>query len=193
MEPDSLDLDGKATVRGFVFYRGTFSGKDKQKMVQVEYQNRKFTLPNGPCIFILDSQGVLHNFNYYDIRYVESTQSLLMDPMEIEALRGCRLKPSVKANKSMMGMTDSFLSKKPKIKSRQSEMKDNHFWKMKPIISEGFEQNRANHYLTGSPFMKHSIQKNRFFEYQGCSKSMANWGDENGDSPYLLGIFESLL
>lgn len=71
-------------------------------MVQVEYQNRRFALPNGPRIFVLDSEGFMHHFNYYDTRYVLHNQSLLVDPMKVEVLKSFRPVPTIIANRSMI-------------------------------------------------------------------------------------------
>ncbi len=100
-ELESMDLD-KASVRGFVFYRGTFSSEEKSQMVQVEYQNRRFVLPNGPRIFVLDSEGSMHHFNYYDTRYAHHNQSILVDPMKFEDLKGLQAVPTIIANRSMI-------------------------------------------------------------------------------------------
>jgi len=100
-ELDSIDLEG-ASTRGFVFYKGTFSRDEKQQLIQVEYQNRRFVLPNGPRIFILDSEGFMHHFNYYDTRYTLQNHSILVDPMKVEVLKAYRPVPAILANRSMI-------------------------------------------------------------------------------------------
>jgi len=85
VELDSLTLN-ESTVRGFVFYKGTFSTEEKNQMVQVEYKNQNFVLPNGPRILVLDSKGFMHHFNYYDTRYTEPGQSILVDPIKVKEL-----------------------------------------------------------------------------------------------------------
>ncbi len=162
-ELESMDLGG-ASVRGFVFYRGTFSREEKSDFVQVEYQNRRFALPNGPRIFVFDNEGFMHHFNYYDTRYPLLSQSILMDPIKVEVLREFRAVPAIMIPPSD---TESQLMRNQDMNLFKSLFK-----------TEGM--------IESDPCK--SIQRKTFFDYQGRSEAIRNWGDEKGDNPYMLGI-----
>jgi len=100
IELDPLNLE-ESTVRGFVFYKGVSPGEEKHQMCQVEYKKKQFVLPSAPRILILDSEGDLHHFNYYDTRYLKDDQSLLVEPVKLQVLRETQLKPLVVANLSL--------------------------------------------------------------------------------------------
>jgi len=87
-------------------------------MVEVEHENRIFVLPNGPRVLVLDSEGFLHNFNYYDTRY---DQSVLLDPIKMEALRGNELISTIQANRSIILAHRS--SQKPLIFTMDEQIK----------------------------------------------------------------------
>ena len=170
-ELDSLSLDEGSTVRGFVFYRSRFPREEKDKMTHVEYQTRELILPSGPRVFILDSEGFMHHFNYYDTRYSLPSQSMLVEPIKINVMHGIRQVPNILANRSMI-IADSF------------------HWE--PDVKETNSSQRIQmvQYQVGSeddPKMKKDT-----FKYQGCSKSIGNWSNENSHNPYMLGIIKTL-
>jgi len=70
-------------------------------MYQVEYKNKQFVLPSTPRILVLDSEGYLHHFNYYDTRYLRDDQSLLVEPVKLQVLRETQLEPLFQANLSL--------------------------------------------------------------------------------------------
>jgi len=96
VELDSLHLGGRVTVRGFVFYRTKLSTKEEH---ECKYKDLEFVLPNCPHILVLDSRGFIHHFSYYDTRYPLHSQSLLIDPMNVEALH--EHKPALPATISL--------------------------------------------------------------------------------------------
>lgn len=89
-----MDLAG-TTVRGFSFLKVAFSKEDKSKMVEIEHQNHHFRLPNPPLVLVLDSEGVIHQFPFYDTRFTLREQSLLIDPMTLDVLNDIRITPTL--------------------------------------------------------------------------------------------------
>jgi len=94
-------------------------------MTFVKYGDRMFELPNGPRVLVLDSEGFLSHFTYYDTRY----QSILMDPRKVEALRGDELIPTIQANRFIMTGAHHF-NQKPSVLTMDEQIKND------PIIFE---------------------------------------------------------
>jgi len=84
-----------STIRGFGVLTTALTRDEKKKINEVEYRNHKFQLPSSIRILILDSEGHLSQFNYYDTRYARLEQSLLKDPVSLTYLGAMPITPTI--------------------------------------------------------------------------------------------------
>ena len=148
-----MDLGG-STVRGFVFYKATLTRDEKDQIVQADYKNLRFALPNGPRIFVLDNEGFMHHFNYYDTRYF---RSILTDPIKVELLRGVQLVPTIFTNRSIKAPDSSLeqIKKDPIFFEYQGSCK---------LMKNWSDENADNPFMLGIvKFPKQSSYHNRLY------------------------------
>ncbi len=139
--------------------------EEKDQMIEVEHQAENYTLPCGPRLLILDSEGFMHHFNYYDTRYPLPSQSMLVEMIGFDVLGGIRPVPTVLANRSMI-TADPYRYVFP----------TNSFQRIKIVQGQEGSENGSK----------------SIFKYQGYSKSIGNWSYGNSNNPYMLGIFRIL-
>ena len=69
------------TLRGLIFLKNPVVLRSIK-----EYQNKEFEMLKGPRLLVLDSEGDIHYFRYYDANYFAPTVSMFTHHLTIEGL-----------------------------------------------------------------------------------------------------------
>ncbi len=76
-----ISLGDNRALRGVVFMK-----ENSPIELQNEYQNKELESSKGPKLVILDSEGDIHHFRYFDPKSCAPTLSLFIHPQSIEFL-----------------------------------------------------------------------------------------------------------
>ena len=106
-EMETITFEENRTLRGFIFMK-----ERMPRELQNEYQNKELESSKGPKLMIMDSEGDVHHYRYFDQKSCAPTLSLFIYPRPIEEI--------VKRQGRLRGWLDR---KKHRCKSQDSKVK----------------------------------------------------------------------
>jgi len=80
-EIETITFGDNRTLRGFIFMKERIPGE-----LQNEYQNKELELSHCPKLMIMDSEGEIHHFRYFDQKSCAPTVFLFIYPRPIEEI-----------------------------------------------------------------------------------------------------------